>query len=186
MYAKAMGTQTNKELFLDGFVKIVKEQQADVLLKACYNDEEAAISAHKLILFARSEVFKKMFESDNFKASLRLESTTLSELKQEELEALVEFVYSDGSMLSEKGKQHVRSLYHAADKYEIPHLLLVLAQVPSDKALSNATINVIKAQKYTISNSKEFEGFVVDHPNLTVEKMKAISPTSYYCGHCCR
>lgn len=138
-------------------------------------------------------MFKTIFESDNFKASSRLETTTFSELKQEELEALVEFIYSDGSMLSKKGKQHVWSLYRAAEKYEIPHLLdlcrneltsslcssndlqvLVLSQIPSDKAVSDAAISVIKAQKYTISNSKEFEGFIVDHPSLTVEIRKAL------------
>ncbi|KAG2330614.1 hypothetical protein Bca4012_019800 [Brassica carinata] len=157
---------------------------------------------------ARSEVFKKIFESDNFKASSRLETTTFSELKQEELEALVEFIYSDGSMLTKKGEKHVWSLYRAADKYEIPHLrdlcrkklisslsssnalkILVLAQIPFDEELANAAFNFIKAKKSTISNSKEFEGFVVDHPHLTVEInqiMKAISPTSDYCFHCGR
>ncbi|XP_024009992.1 putative BTB/POZ domain-containing protein At4g04090 [Eutrema salsugineum] len=105
-----MGTQSNKELFWDGLVKFLKEQQVDVLLKACDSDEEAAISAHKFILSARSEVFRKMFEPDKCKASSRLETITLSEMKHEELEAFVEFIYSDGSMLSEKAKKHVRSL----------------------------------------------------------------------------
>ncbi|XP_019084097.1 PREDICTED: disease resistance protein RPS6-like isoform X1 [Camelina sativa] len=84
----------------------LKEQEVDVRLQA-----------HKFILSARSEEFMKIFESDKFKASSKLETITLSELKQEELEAFVEFIYSDGSMLSEKAKQHVRSLYRAADKF---------------------------------------------------------------------
>ncbi|CAH2071533.1 unnamed protein product, partial [Thlaspi arvense] len=62
-----------------------------------------------------------MFESDKCKASSVLETITLSDLKPEELEAFVEFIYTDGSMLSQKAKQHVTSLYRAADKYEIPH-----------------------------------------------------------------
>ncbi|CAN6972393.1 unnamed protein product [Brassica rapa subsp. trilocularis] len=75
-----MWTQTNKELFSNGFVKLLKEQQADVLLKACDGDEKVVIYAHKIIpLSARSEAFKKFFESDNFKDSSRLETTTLSE-----------------------------------------------------------------------------------------------------------
>ncbi|CAH8329694.1 unnamed protein product [Eruca vesicaria subsp. sativa] len=162
-----MGTQSNKELFLNGFVKLLKEQPTDVLLKACDGDKKAVIHAHKLILSARSEVFKKILESDNLKASSRLETITLSELKHEELEALVEFIYSDGSMLSKKAKQYVRSLYRAADKYEIPHLrdlcrnelisslgssnalqLLVFAQIPFDKALSDAVFNVIKENTF--------------------------------------
>ncbi|KAL1198964.1 putative BTB/POZ domain-containing protein [Cardamine amara subsp. amara] len=188
-----MGTQTNKELFIDGFLKILKEQQVDVRLKACDSDKEAAISAHKLILSARSEVFKKMFEPDKFKDSSKLETITLSEMKQEELEAFVEFIYSDGSILSEKAKQHVRSLYCAADKYEIPHLrdlcrnelieslnssnalaLFELAQIPFDTALTLAALITIRANKIAITNSAEFKVFVVNHPNLTVQIVKTI------------
>ncbi|XP_010468171.1 PREDICTED: putative BTB/POZ domain-containing protein At2g40440 [Camelina sativa] len=190
-----MGTLTNKELFFDGIVKIFKEQQCDVRLKACDDsDEEAAISAHKLFLSARSEVFKKMFESDNCKSSSMLETITFSELKQKELEAFVEFIYSDGgSKLSQKAKQHVRPLYRAADKYEIPHLrdlcrdelvaridslnalqVLELAQIPFDKALTDAALAVIKNHKKSISTSSEFKVFVANHPNLTVEVVKTI------------
>lgn len=61
-----------------------------------------------------------MLESDEFKNSAKqVETITLSEIKQEELEAFVEFIYSDGSMLSAKVKQHAMALYRAADKYEI-------------------------------------------------------------------
>ncbi|CAN7120368.1 putative BTB/POZ domain-containing protein At2g40440 [Brassica rapa] len=195
-----MGTQTNKEHFFGGFLKILKQQQVDVRLNAC--DKKAAISAHKLILSARSEVFAKMFEEDKCKSSSRLEIITLSELKQEELEAFVEFIYGDGSILSEKAKQHVMSLYRAADKYEIPHLrdlcrmelisslnasnalkVLELSQIPFDKALSDAAISVIKINKDEISSSTEFKVFVVDHPDLTVEIVKAMLEfaATYYC-----
>ncbi|CAH2071541.1 unnamed protein product [Thlaspi arvense] len=199
-----MATQTNKELFWGGIVKIFKEQQADVRLKACDSDDEAAISAHKLLLVvttssstpfssARSEVFKKMFESDECKDSSRLEAITLSELRHEELEAFVEFIYSDGSILSEKAKQHVRSLYRAADKYEIPHLrdlcrieliatlnhlnalgVLALSEIPFDKALCDAAITAVKSDRHAISRSTELKDFIVDHPDLTVEILKAI------------
>ncbi|KAL1198965.1 putative BTB/POZ domain-containing protein [Cardamine amara subsp. amara] len=196
-----MGTQTNKELFLDGFVRILKEQQVDVLLKACDSDKEAAISAHKLILSARSEVFKMMLEPDKFKDSSKLETITLSEMKQEELEAFVEFIYSDGSILSEKAKQHVRSLYCAADKYEIPHLrdlcrneliaslnflnalaLFELAQIPLDKALAFAALKTIRANKIAITNSAEFKVFVVNHPKLTVQIVRAILTKCSICA----
>ncbi|KAG7639196.1 BTB/POZ domain [Arabidopsis thaliana x Arabidopsis arenosa] len=103
-----MATETNKELFVGGFAKILKEQrQVDVRLKAGDSgDEGASTSAHKLVLSARSEVFKKMLESDEIKASAQLETITLCEMKHEELEAFIEFIYSDGSMLSAKEKQH--------------------------------------------------------------------------------
>ncbi|XP_019097596.1 PREDICTED: BTB/POZ domain-containing protein At5g48510-like [Camelina sativa] len=120
-----MATPNNKEHFSGGLAKVLAEQwQVDVRLKAVNSDDEgSAISAHKLILASRSEVFKKMLESDELKTSAKqVETITLSDMKQEELEAFVEFIYSDGSMLSEKVKKHARSLYLAADKYEIPHL----------------------------------------------------------------
>ena len=47
-----MATETNKELFVGGFAKILKEQrQVDVRLKAGdTGDEGASTSAHKLVL----------------------------------------------------------------------------------------------------------------------------------------
>ncbi|ESQ52759.1 hypothetical protein EUTSA_v10017692mg, partial [Eutrema salsugineum] len=195
----------NKDGFLGGLRKLFKEQwQADVLLKGGDSDEHAAISAHKLA--GKSMVFKKMLESDEFKASSKLETVTLSEMKHEEVEALVDFMYSvDGSISCESLKKHDRSLYLAADKYEIPHLrdlcriqlisslnssnaldILELAQIPFDKALDDAAFNTIKANLSTIASSAEFKLFVVNHPNLTVEIIKAYSHTLTSNGYCSR
>lgn len=51
-----MATETNKELFVGGFAKILKEQrQVDVRLKAGDSGEGgASISAHKLVLVSTS------------------------------------------------------------------------------------------------------------------------------------
>ncbi|CAH2035905.1 unnamed protein product, partial [Thlaspi arvense] len=204
-----MATQTNKQRFSGGLAKALEEQWlVDVRLKAGDSDEGSAISAHKLILGSRSEVFKKILESDEIKTSAnKVETVTLSEMKQEELEALVEFMYSDGSMMSAKGKQHVRSLYIVADKYEILHLrdlcrhellsslntsnalaFLELAQIPFDEVLDDAAFNYIKANISTIASSNEFKLFVADNPHLSVEIMKAsLSPTTSnneYCISC--
>ncbi|ESQ30840.1 hypothetical protein EUTSA_v10011969mg, partial [Eutrema salsugineum] len=171
----------------------------DVRLKAKDSDEGSALSAHKLVLGSRSEVFKKILESDEVKTSANpVETVTLSEMTQEGLEALVEFMYSDGSMLSEKVKQHVRSLYLVADKYEILHLrdlcrdelisslnssnaleFLELAQIPFDKVLNDAAFNYIIRKISMIASSDEFKLFVTNNPNLSVEIMKAsLCPTS--------
>lgn len=134
-----------------------------------------------------------------------METVTLSEIKQDEVEALVEFMYSDGSLLSVK-EQHVRSLYIVADKYEIMHLrdlcryelisslnssnaldFLELAQIPFDKVLNDAAFNYIKTNITTIANSDEFKLFVANNPNLAVEIMKAsLSQTSdnENCNNC--
>lgn len=64
-----------------------------------------------------------MLESDKFKGTAdQIETVTLSELKQEELEALVWFIYNNRSVLSEKEKKHAQIIFVAADKYDIPHL----------------------------------------------------------------
>lgn len=135
-----------------------------------------------------------MFESDEIKASAQLETITLSEMKHEELEAFVGFIYSDGSMLSAEEMQHVRSLYLAADKYEIPHLrdlcrshlisslnssnalnILELAQIPFDETLNDAAFTIIITNLSTISTSAEFKVFAGKYPNLTVEIVRASS-----------
>ncbi|KAH0930120.1 hypothetical protein HID58_015847 [Brassica napus] len=173
-----------------GFAHILEEQwQVDVLLKAGDSDPDAAISAHKLVLAARSKVFKKMLEEDECKTSSEKEIITLSEMKHEELKALVEFIYSDGSTPC---AGHARSLYLAADKYEIPHLrdltrnelisslnasnaldVYELAQIPFDDALNNAALSCIRMNIATIAYSDELKLFAESNPNLTVEIMKA-------------
>lgn len=107
-----------------------------------------------------------MLESDMIKAFSGTKTITLSEMKHEELEILVEFMYSDGvSFSSAKLKKHVRSLYLAADRYKIMHLqdlsrdelisslnssnaldLLKLSQIPLDESLTNACfVEITKA-----------------------------------------
>ncbi|KAG7641988.1 BTB/POZ domain [Arabidopsis suecica] len=188
-----MATQSNQENFLGGFAKILSEQwQVDLLLKARDTEEGAAISAHKLVMAARSEVFKKMLEFDKFKASDgKIETVTLSELNKEELEALVEFIYNNRSVLSVKEKKHVQALYIAADKYEIPHLrdlcrkelisslnssnafnILELSFIPFDKAMNDSAAIFIVRNLGTICNSVEFKVFAGKNPDLSVEIIK--------------
>ncbi|CAG7907591.1 unnamed protein product [Brassica rapa] len=185
-----MAKQSNLNILLDGFAHILEEQwQVDVRLKAGDSDPDAAISAHKLVLAARSRVFKKMLEEDECKTSSEKEIITLSEMKHEEQKDLVEFIYSDGSTPC---AGHARSLYLAADKYDIPHLrdlttnelisslnasnaleVYELAQIPFDDALNNAALSCIRMNIATIAYSDELKLFAESNPNLTVEIMKA-------------
>ncbi|CAF1865055.1 putative BTB/POZ domain-containing protein At2g40440 [Brassica napus] len=187
-----MATDTNVSIFLDGFAHILEEQwQVDVLLKAGDSDPDAVISAHKLVLAARSKVFKKMLEEDECKTSSGKEIITLSEMKHEEVKALVEFIYSSGCG-STPCAEHARSLYLAADKYEIPHLrdlcrdelisslnesnaldVYELAQIPFDDELNNAALSCIQMNITTIAYSDELKLFAERNPILTVEIVKA-------------
>ncbi|XP_019089412.1 PREDICTED: putative BTB/POZ domain-containing protein At2g05330 [Camelina sativa] len=152
---------------------------------------------------SRSEVFKKLLNSDEFKTSSKqVETITLSEMKQEDLEAFVEFIYSDGSMLSEKVKRHARALYLAADKYKILQLrdlcrselissldmansldFLELAQTPFDKVLNDAALNYIKTNDLMIPSVDKFESFIDSYQNLAVEILEA-SITRRRCYNC--
>ncbi|KAF3564366.1 hypothetical protein DY000_02011893 [Brassica cretica] len=178
-----MATDTNVSIFLDGFAHNLEEQwQVDVLLKAGDSDPDAA---------ARSKVFKKMLEEDECKTSSGKEIITLSEMKHEEVKALVEFIYSSGCG-STPCAEHARSLYLAADKYEIPHLrdlcrdelisslnesnaldVYELAQIPFDDELNNAALSCIQMNITTIAYSDELKLFAERNPILTVEIVKA-------------
>ncbi|CAH2058618.1 unnamed protein product [Thlaspi arvense] len=181
-----------KDLFFGGFAKDLKEKwHTDLRLKAGNSDHRPPISAHKLVLAARSEVFKRMLDSDVMKASSGPETITFSEMRHEELETLVEFMYSNGGSIA-KLKEHVRSLYLAADKYEIPYLralcrkelisslnrsnaldVLELSQIHLDRSLQDAALSFIARNINTIVDSGVFRLFVARNPNLAVEITKA-------------
>lgn len=133
-----------------------------------------------------------MLESKATKASSD-QTLFFSEMRHEELETLVEFMYNDhGLVSSSKLKKHVRSLYLAAQRYEIPHLrdlcrnelisslsssnaldVLELSQVPLDKPLTDAVLSFIARNINTFLDSCEFKMFVARNPNLAVEITKA-------------
>ncbi|EFH55095.1 hypothetical protein ARALYDRAFT_901145 [Arabidopsis lyrata subsp. lyrata] len=186
-----MAKQSNLETFLGGVAKILGEKwQVDLLLKAGDTEEGEAISAHKLA--ARSKVFKKMLESEKFKVlDGKIETVTLYELKQEELEALVEFIYNNRSVLSKKEKKHVGSLYKAANKYEIPHMqdlcrnelitslnssnalnVLEMSLNPIDRVLTFYALRYIIPNLKTICNSDEFKVFFGNYPEIAVVIVK--------------
>ncbi|KAG2290580.1 hypothetical protein Bca52824_050184 [Brassica carinata] len=106
-----MATETNEDVSSSGFAKILKQKwHTDLRLKAGDSSDIQAISAHKLVLAARSDVFKKMLESEVTKAPSDHETLNISEMRHEELETLVEFMYNDdGSVSSAKLKKHDRS-----------------------------------------------------------------------------
>ncbi|CDY27498.1 BnaC04g51390D [Brassica napus] len=62
----------------------------------------------------RPLVLSKIMESDEFRASSKLETVTFSEMKHGEIEALVEFMYCvDGSISLESLKKHVGQLHYS-------------------------------------------------------------------------
>ncbi|OMO50182.1 BTB/POZ-like protein [Corchorus olitorius] len=150
----------NKKIsFLSGLVVTFREQiHTDIQLKPGNNGH--CIPAHRALLAARSEIFKNMLDSDGCKAPPS-DTITLPELNTEELESLLEFLYS-GNLPSEKLEKHAYSLFVAADKYEIPYLqefcerfllnslnasnaleILEISDICSNKILKETALNFI-------------------------------------------
>ncbi|CAH8376529.1 unnamed protein product [Eruca vesicaria subsp. sativa] len=111
-------------------------------------------------------------------------------MTHDELETFLEFIYN-GSLSDTKMMQHVRVLYLAADKYEIPHLqdlcrnqlsgsmnrrnvfdVLELAKIHSDKILQDAVSEFITSNMEEISSSSKFMSFVKRNPALTVQAIR--------------
>ncbi|CAL9232970.1 unnamed protein product [Arabidopsis halleri] len=182
-------------IFCNGFLKVLKEQKVDVRLMARDSDKDALLLLQLFLAFYHYLIHSLYEQRDRWSAWSMSSSITLSEMKHEELEAFVEFIYSYGSMLSEKAKQHAMSIYSAAKYYEIPRLgylcrkeliaslnmsnalqVLQLAQIPFDESLSVAAFTTIKNSKLKLSSSTEVKVFIVNHPNGPLEKMSAIFP----------
>nr|KJB74973.1 hypothetical protein B456_012G016600 [Gossypium raimondii] len=185
--------------FLSGFMVAFKDQiHTDIKLKP---NNGPCISAHRSLLAARSEIFKNILSSDNFKAPpTDTDTITLSELSTEELKSLLEFLYT-GDLPADKFKNHVYALCAAADKYEIPYLqescerymlnslnasnaldILDLSNLYSKKKLKETTLNFIVRNMKSIVSSQKYEEFASSNPNLCVEVSRAFVESR---GECC-
>src|ERR1044072_6914257 len=127
-----------------------------------------------------------MLECDECKASPN-NNITIPDLNHDELESLLEFLYS-GTMASEKLEKHVYALSQAADKYVVPHLLrhcekyllsslstsnaleaLEIADTCSNNNLKETTLVFLVKNIENVVSSTKFEAFVHKSPHLTVE-----------------
>uniref|UniRef100_A0A1J3FB14 BTB/POZ domain-containing protein n=1 Tax=Noccaea caerulescens TaxID=107243 RepID=A0A1J3FB14_NOCCA len=181
----------NKMEFFGGLMSAFKEErQVDIWLQA--GDQSDAIPAHKLILVARSKVFRKILELDDCKGSSMSskETVTLSEMTHDELETFLDFLYK-GSLPDAKLVHHLRSLYLSAHKYEIPYLQdlcrkelistihlsnvfdnVELAKIYSDKILEDAVSRFIQSHMKEVAFEREFMSFVESNPALAVDTIR--------------
>ncbi|OMO50183.1 BTB/POZ-like protein [Corchorus olitorius] len=185
--------------FLNGFFVAFKEQiLTDILLKP---NNGPYIPAHKALLAARSEIFKNMLDSDGVKAPASdTDTITLSELNTEELESLLEFLYT-GTLPIDKLEKHVYSLYVAADKYEIPYLhetcerymlktlntsnavdVLEFSEAHSNKKMKEATLNFIVSNMKDVVSTLKYEDFASSNPNLCLQITRAfVNANAKFC-----
>ncbi|XP_047958028.1 BTB/POZ domain-containing protein At1g01640-like [Salvia hispanica] len=175
--------------YLSGFATALRDQiHTDIQVMA--GDNEPPIPAHRGLLAMRSTIFRNMLDSDECKAPAN-QTITLPELNHEELEALLEFLYS-GSVPKEKMEKLVCSLALAADKYEIPFLQKFCDQVMLGSLKSSNALDILeisdtcnnknlkeRALCFIVSNLEEivfspgFDDFALKNPHLNTEITRA-------------
>ncbi|KAG6404363.1 hypothetical protein SASPL_136609 [Salvia splendens] len=184
-----MKLQDEKMTYLSGFATAFRDQiHTDIQVKA--GDNEPPIPAHRVILATRSTIFRNMLDSDQCKAPAN-QTITLPELSHEELDALLEFLYS-GSLPKEKMEKHVCSLAISADKYEIPFLqkfcekemlgslntsnaldILEISDTCKNKNLKETTLSFIVRNMEEIVFSPGFDDFALKNPHLNTQITRA-------------
>ncbi|WJZ82656.1 hypothetical protein VitviT2T_002393 [Vitis vinifera] len=100
----------NKKLsFLGGFAAAFEDQiHTHIEVKPGHNGP--SLFAHRTLLATRSEIFKNMLDSDGCKAAPS-NTITLPELNHEELDSLLEFLYS-GTMTAEQAYEAMNNAGH--------------------------------------------------------------------------
>ncbi|GAA0147306.1 hypothetical protein Leryth_007599 [Lithospermum erythrorhizon] len=180
----------DKLSFLEGFVCVFRDQiHTDILVKP--GDDGPPIPAHKALLASRSSVFRNMLDSDNCKAAPANDTITLSEMNYDELQSLLQFLYS-GNLARDKVEKHVYSLSIAADKYEIPFLqrfceqqmlgslnssnvldILEISDTCSIQSLKETALSFIVKNMEDVVFSGRFDVFALKNPHLTVQITRA-------------
>ncbi|XP_059275039.1 BTB/POZ domain-containing protein At3g56230 [Lycium ferocissimum] len=188
---KEMEEELNEKLnYLSSFVVAFKDHiHTDILIKP--GNDAPSIPAHRALLAARSDIFKNILDSDGCKAPPSHDTITLPELNYDELESLLEFLYS-GGLPKEKIEKHVYSLSVAADKYEIPFLqkfcehqmlgslntsnaldVLEISDTCSNLSLKETSLNFIVKNMEDIVFTSRFDAFALKNPHLTVQITRA-------------
>ncbi|GBL98965.1 Speckle-type POZ protein B [Araneus ventricosus] len=147
------------------------------------------IHAHKLILTARSAIFKKIFHHNMEEAEEN--SVAITDVQFSVLQRLIEFLYT-GVIVDGGNKdmdfQDLYDLYYAADKYEVMDLremvgntllgriqvdnaseILILADRHNDKDLKSRVMNFIRLNFEVVANTDAWESCALHHPKLAME-----------------
>ncbi|KVI09999.1 BTB/POZ-like protein [Cynara cardunculus var. scolymus] len=138
----------------------------------------------------RSNIFKNMLDSDGCKAAPN-DMITLPELNHEEVESLLEFLYS-GDLCKEKLDKHLYSLSIAADKYEITFLqkfcenrmleilnasnaldILEISDTTCNRSLKDTALSFVVKNMEDIVFATRFDVFALKNPHLTVQITRA-------------
>ncbi|XP_055944422.1 speckle-type POZ protein B-like [Argiope bruennichi] len=165
-------------------------------LKTIYNNQiltdvelktkTKSFPAHKIILCARSPVFKAMM-TNNMKEK-NTDYVHIDDLEDDTVQQLLLFFYSD--KLTNLQWESVIKLYYAADKYRIEKLkslcsfflidnldtstaseLLLLADTHNDSSLQKVTENFILDHEEEVFDSQEWGKLIETNPQLVIKMM---------------
>ncbi|CAA7060449.1 unnamed protein product [Microthlaspi erraticum] len=181
--------QKKRIVFLSSFVSGFQEQlHADIHLIP--GDDGPPIPAHRALLASKSEIFKNILDSDGCKTAPEY-AITLQELSSEQLQALLEFLYT-GTLASDKLEKHVYALFVAADKYMIHYLqefceqhmlrsldissvldVLDVSDLGSSKLLKEAALGFVVRNMDDIVFSDKYEAFSQKNHHLCVQITRA-------------
>ncbi|KAK3003176.1 hypothetical protein RJ639_018074 [Escallonia herrerae] len=180
---------SGKLSFLGGFRAAFRDQiHTDIQVKPGLNGP--SIPAHRALLAARSDIFRHMLDSDGCKAPPS-DTIILPDLNYEEVDSLLEFLYS-GHLPKEKMEKHVYTLCISADKYEIPFLqrfcenqmleslsssnaldVLEISDTCCNQSLKETALNFIVKNMEDVVFSARFDAFALKNPHLTVQITRA-------------
>ncbi|GJZ00387.1 BTB/POZ domain-containing protein [Tanacetum coccineum] len=187
---KRIEEEINQKLeFLSGFNAAFRDQiHTDILIKP--GNDAPCIPAHRALLATRSNIFRNMLDSDGCKAAPN-DTITLPELNHEELESLLEFLYS-GDLARDKLDKHLYSLTIAADKYEITFLqkfcenrmleilntsnaldILEIADTTCNRSLKETALSYVVKNMEDVVFAPRFDVFALKNPHLTVQITRA-------------
>ncbi|CAL1284159.1 unnamed protein product [Larinioides sclopetarius] len=123
--------------------------------------KENSYPAHKIVLCARSPVFKVMMSNDMKEKNS--DSILVDDMEDDTVQQLLLFIYSDN--LEDLQWESAIKLYYAADKYQIEKLRLICSAFLIDNlSTSRATELLFLADTHSdFDLKKEVEDFILDH-----------------------
>ncbi|GBN58366.1 Speckle-type POZ protein [Araneus ventricosus] len=183
-YEAAKKLCTNSSVLEDIKSLYINQYLTDVEVKM----ETKSFQAHKIVLCARSPVFKAMFTNDMKEKNI--DCIRVDDLEDDIMQQLLFFLYSDN--IENLQWESATQLYYAADKYQIGKLkevcssflvesltttnageLLLLADTHNDNNLKKSVEGFILEHEEEIFVSKEWDMVVKKNPLLVIKTMQS-------------
>ena len=171
-------TTSSRRKLVDDFIKLENKKYADFVFKV----ENEKISAHKVILGARSPVFDAMFQHDM--KENKTNETEITDVTPAAFKALLRFIYTGHCEVGNLAEE----LLVAANKYDIQDLkqicakelgmqltvdnavrLLMLSDLHQSEDLKNSAMRFINKNAPAVMRKPSWPAFSKSHPILILQ-----------------